>query len=180
MFLHEQWSSLQGKFWIKCLNLRQKITLYWGFALFSAIFSSHYTGDRTNWNRTNRGPPVLCSARFHSCSHTRLFLLRTESCFSLVLLWHQSEATYPSLRSLCLLSKYMLSVLSKKRVGTIFNDIIYQVELTENRNKSNWKMWPFFGTARPCFRRHSSVCVYSVPQRPRIHLNKKVLTMTND
>ena len=63
MFLPEEWSSLQGKFWIKCPNLFQKIALYQGFALFSAIFNLHYTGDRTNWNRTNRRPPVLSSKK---------------------------------------------------------------------------------------------------------------------
>ena len=54
--LPEQWSSLQGKFWKKCLNPLQKIALYRGFEL--CIFNSHHTGDRTNWDRTNREPPV--------------------------------------------------------------------------------------------------------------------------
>ena len=30
-----------------------------GFALFSAIFNSHYTGDCPNWNSTKRRPPVI-------------------------------------------------------------------------------------------------------------------------
>ena len=65
MFLPEQWSSLQGKFWIKSLNLCQKIALHRGFALFSAIFNSRYTGDRTKWNRTNRGPPVSNTVKYN-------------------------------------------------------------------------------------------------------------------
>ena len=50
-------------FCIKCLNPLQKIALYRGFTLLSAIFNSHYTGDRTNWNRTNRGPSVFWEGR---------------------------------------------------------------------------------------------------------------------
>jgi hypothetical protein len=41
------------------VNPLQKIALYQGFTLFSAIFNSHYTGDCTNWNCTNWRPPVL-------------------------------------------------------------------------------------------------------------------------
>ena len=64
--LPEQWSSLQGKFWIKCLNPLQKIALHQGFALFSAIFNSQYTRNCTNWNRTEWGPPFkLCIQQVH-------------------------------------------------------------------------------------------------------------------
>ena len=64
--LPEQWSSLQGKFWIKCLNPLQKIALHQRFALFSAIFNSQYTRNCTNWNRTEWGPPFkLCIQQVH-------------------------------------------------------------------------------------------------------------------
>ena len=36
-----------------------KTALNRGLALFSRVSKLHYTGDRTNWNRTNRGLPVL-------------------------------------------------------------------------------------------------------------------------
>ena len=36
----------------------EKNALNRGLALFSAVWKTHYTGDRTNWNRTNRGIPV--------------------------------------------------------------------------------------------------------------------------
>ena len=54
--LAEQWSSLQGTFLYIFVT---KIAIYRGFAVLIAIFKSHYTGDYTNWNRTNWGPPVL-------------------------------------------------------------------------------------------------------------------------
>ena len=38
-----------------------KTALNWELALFSAVWKPHYTGDRTNWNRTNRGIPVYYS-----------------------------------------------------------------------------------------------------------------------
>jgi len=36
-----------------------KTALNRGLALFSAVSKPHYTWDRTNWKRTNRGLPVL-------------------------------------------------------------------------------------------------------------------------
>ena len=39
-------------------NITFENILQWSIALFSAICNSHYSGDRTNWNPTNRGHPV--------------------------------------------------------------------------------------------------------------------------
>ena len=46
---------------------------------FSAVCRPHLTGDRTNWNRTNRGIPVYCPdncvSKLHNCNDSNTHLL---------------------------------------------------------------------------------------------------------